>query len=219
MKGFYKRFISLIFGLSLYALGIAIMMKANLGFAPWDVFHQGISNMAGITIGNANILVGLIICVIVALAGEKLGLGTILNMLLIGFFLDRILQFDLVPQMSGIFPGLIMMVVGLFVVAVATFFYLESGFGPGPRDGLMVVLERRTGLPVGLCRSILESLIVFLGWLMKGPVGLGTILAAFGLGFCIQITFWFFKFRATEVKHETLRETMGILAFHNKRQG
>lgn len=216
MKDFYKRFIGLIFGLSLYALGIAIMMKANLGFAPWDVFHQGISNMAGITIGNANILVGLIICVIVALAGEKLGMGTILNMLLIGFFLDRILQLDLIPRMSGLFSGLIMMIVGLFVVAVATYFYLESGFGPGPRDGLMVVLERRTGLPVGLCRAILESLVVFLGWLMKGPVGFGTILAAFGLGFCIQITFSLFRFHATEVKHETFRDTMRKLGFRNK---
>ncbi|HON33738.1 MAG: hypothetical protein WBJ42_05155 [Thermovirgaceae bacterium] len=208
MKSFYKRFASLIFGLFLYALGIAITMKANLGYAPWDVFHQGISNMTGITIGSASILIGLIICVMVALAGEKLGLGTILNMILIGFFLDLILVLGKIPLMKSFLPGVAMMISGLFVISIATYFYLGSGFGAGPRDGLMVVLERKTGLPVGLCRAILESMVVFLGWLMGGPVGLGTAFAAFGIGFCIQITFTLFRFRATEVRHETIRETL-----------
>ena len=216
MKGFYKRFANLIFGLFLYALGIAITMKANLGYAPWDVFHQGISNMIGITIGNASILVGLIICVTVALAGEKLGLGTILNMILIGFFLDLILALDRIPLMKDFLPGVIMMIVGLFVISIATYFYLGSGFGAGPRDGLMVVLERKTGLPVGLCRAILESMVVFLGWLMGGPVGLGTAFAAFGIGFCIQVTFMLFKFRATEVRHETLKETLRNYRFGHR---
>lgn len=216
MKGFYKRFGNLIFGLFLYALGIAITMKANLGYAPWDVFHQGISNMIGITIGNASILVGLIICVTVALAGEKLGLGTILNMILIGFFLDLILALDRIPLMKDFLPGVIMMIVGLFVISIATYFYLGSGFGAGPRDGLMVVLERKTGLPVGLCRAILESMVVFLGWLMGGPVGLGTAFAAFGIGFCIQVTFMLFKFRATEVRHETLKETLRNYRFSHR---
>ncbi len=216
MKGFYKRFGNLIFGLFLYALGIAITMKANLGYAPWDVFHQGISNMIGITIGNASILVGLIICVTVALAGEKLGLGTILNMILIGFFLDLILALDRIPLMKSFLPGVIMMIVGLFVISIATYFYLGSGFGAGPRDGLMVVLERKTGLPVGLCRAILESMVVFLGWLMGGPVGLGTAFAAFGIGFCIQVTFMLFKFRATEVRHETLKETLRNYRFSHR---
>lgn len=216
MKGFYKRFSNLIFGLFLYALGIAITMEANLGYAPWDVFHQGISNMIGITIGNASILVGLIICVTVALAGEKLGLGTILNMILIGFFLDLILALDRIPLMKDFLPGVIMMIVGLFVISIATYFYLGSGFGAGPRDGLMVVLERKTGLPVGLCRAILESMVVFLGWLMGGPVGLGTAFAAFGIGFCIQVTFMFFKFRATEVRHETLKETLRNYRFSHR---
>ena len=216
MKGFYKRFGNLIFGLFLYALGIAITMKANLGYAPWDVFHQGISNMIGITIGNASILVGLIICVTVALAGEKLGLGTILNMILIGFFLDLILALDRIPLMKDFLPGVIMMIVGLFVISIATYFYLGSGFGAGPRDGLMVVLERKTGLPVGLCRAILESMVVFLGWLMGGPVGLGTAFAAFGIGFCIQVTFMLFKFHATEVRHETLKETLRNYRFGHR---
>ncbi|HOI81194.1 MAG TPA: hypothetical protein PLP89_07700 [Synergistales bacterium] len=210
------RFSGLIFGLFLFSLGIAMTMKANLGFAPWDVFHQGISNKIGLSIGNVSILIGLFICLGVALAGEKLGMGTILNMLLIGFFLDRVLELGLIPPMDGFLYGLLMMTAGLFVISLGTYFYMGSGFGAGPRDGLMVVLERKTGLPVGLCRAIIESLAVFLGWLMGGPVGLGTVIAAFGIGLCVQVTFSLLKFQATEIRHETFRETLEKLGFKKK---
>ncbi len=213
MKKFPRRFAELIFGLFLFALGIVMTMKADLGYAPWDVFHKGMSNIFGMSIGNASILLGLLICVIVALAGENLGLGTILNMLLIGFFLDRILELDMIPLMGGFISGVAMMIAGLFVISLGTFFYMGSAFGPGPRDGLMVVLERKSGLPVGVCRALIESLAVLFGWLMGGPVGLGTIIAALGIGFCVQVTFSVLKFRSTDVKHETLRETLQGIRF------
>jgi uncharacterized membrane protein YczE len=108
------------------------------------------------------------------------------------------------------------MIAGLFVISLGTYFYMGSGFGAGPRDGLMVVLERKTGLPVGLCRAIIESLAVLLGWLMGGPVGLGTVIAAFGIGLCVQVTFSLFKFQATEIRHETFRETLEKLGFEKK---
>ncbi|MDT8284002.1 MAG: hypothetical protein RQ767_00620 [Thermovirgaceae bacterium] len=206
---FLKRFIELIFGLFLFALGIVMTMNANLGYAPWDVFHKGMSNILGMSIGNASILLGLVICGVVALANEKLGLGTLLNMLLIGLFLDRILLLGIIPRMEGYPKGFAMMVTGLFVISFGSYFYMGSGFGAGPRDSLMVVLERKTGLPVGVCRALIEASAVLFGWLMGGPVGLGTVLAAFGIGFCIQITFSLLKFRTTDIRHETLRETLG----------
>ncbi|MDO9508679.1 MAG: hypothetical protein Q7I97_04955 [Thermovirgaceae bacterium] len=216
MKEFSKRFASLIFGLFLFALGIVMTMRANLGFAPWDVFHQGMSNILGISIGNASILLGLFICVAVALAGEKLGMGTLLNMVLIGIFLDRILVMGIIPKMSGFPSGVAMMMAGLFVISFGSYFYMGSGFGAGPRDSLMVVLKRKTGLPVGLCRAAIESAAVLFGWLMGGPVGLGTVLAAFGIGFCIQTTFSLLKFETTNIRHETLRETLQNLKLSSK---
>jgi len=213
LKKFHRRLAELLFGLLLFALGIVMTMKANLGFAPWDVFHKGMSNILGMSIGNASILLGLVICIVVALAGEKLGIGTILNMLLIGIFLDQILLFNVIPLMDGFFTGVTMMTAGLFVISLGTYFYMGSGFGPGPRDGLMVVLERKSGLPVGVCRALIESLAVLFGWLMGGPVGLGTIIAALGIGFCVQVTFSVLKFRSTDVKHETLRETLRGIRF------
>lgn len=211
MKKFGRRFFSLILGLFLFALGIVMTMNANLGYAPWDVFHKGMSNILGISIGSASILLGLLICVFVALAGEKLGMGTILNMVLIGIFLDLILGLRIIPLMNSFPAGITMMMAGLFVISFGSFFYMGSAFGAGPRDSLMVVLERKTGLPVGVCRALIESSAVLFGWLMGGPVGLGTVLAAFGIGFCIQTTFSLLKFKTTGIRHETLRETLEAL--------
>src|SRR6056297_60971 len=172
------RIIKLIFGLFLFALGISITMHANLGFAPWDVFHQGIAQNIGLTIGRVSIFVGLVICVLTALLGEKLGIGTLLNMLLIGLFLDWILSLDVVPLMNSFISGVFMMTTGLFVIALGSFFYIGAGFGAGPRDALMVAVERKTGLAVGISRGSIEGGAVFFGWILGGPVGLGTVMAA-----------------------------------------
>lgn len=207
MNIFFKRFMKLLLGLFLFALGIVITMKANLGFAPWEVFHWGLGKAIGMTIGNVSILIGLLICVLVVLMGEKLGLGTILNMILIGVFTDLLLMFDLIPQTSGLVLGVVMMVAGLFTISFGSYFYINSGFGAGPRDSLMVAIKRITKLPVGLCRGILEVSVVLTGWILGGPVGIGTVLAAFGISFCIQMVFSLMRFEATSVKHETFDVT------------
>lgn len=207
MNNFFRRFIYLLIGLLLYALGIVITMKANLGFAPWEVFHWGIGKTIGMTIGNVSILTGLLICVIVILMGEKLGLGTILNMILIGVFIDLLMSFTLIPQINGLISGTAMMIAGLFIISFGSYFYISSGFGAGPRDSLMVAIKRKTKLPVGLCRGMLEISVVLSGWMLGGPVGIGTVLAAFGISFCIQIVFSLMKFEATSVQHETLDVT------------
>ena len=211
MKQFYVRLLRLIFGLFLYALGIVVTLKAQIGYAPWDVFHVGLSKTIGISIGTASIIVGALIVIITALLGEKLGLGTILNMVLIGFFLDLILQIPAIPQANNFVVGIIMLILGLFIIALASYFYIGSGFGAGPRDSLMVALTRKTKLPVGVCRGTIELLAVFAGWQLGGMVGVGTIISAFAIGFCVQTTFKLLKFDATEIQHETLNNTYQFL--------
>ena len=131
LKKFSGRLAGLIFGLFLYALGIAFTIEAHFGYAPWDVFHQGISNIAGISIGNASIFLGLVICAALYVLGESLGLGTLLNMVVIGVILDLILESKLIPGMDGPFSGTAMMVFGLFVISLATFFLHEVRFRIG----------------------------------------------------------------------------------------
>ncbi|WP_423146688.1 YczE/YyaS/YitT family protein [Rubrolithibacter danxiaensis] len=217
MTVFFKRFIKLIFGLFLYGLGIVITMKANLGFAPWEVFHWGLGNTIGISVGTATILTGLFIGILAALLGEKLGLGTLLNMILIGIFMDLLLALNIIPQTKGLITGAAVMITGLFTIAFGSYFYINSAFGAGPRDSLMVAMKRKTKLPIGICRGILEVTVVFTGFILGGPVGIGTILAAFGIGFCIQIVFSLMKFEATAVKHDTinLKQLFNVRYFKN----
>jgi uncharacterized protein len=199
----FLRLLRLIFGLFLYALGIVIALKANVGYAPWDVLHVGLAKTTGMTIGLASILVGILIVAVSFFLGEKLGLGTLLNMILIGIFLDLILKLNLIPAMDKFVWGVIMLIVGLFVISLASYFYIGSGFGAGPRDSLMVSLARKTKLPIGVCRGTIELIAVVVGWKLGGMVGVGTVIAALAIGFCIQITFRVLKFDAKKIDHQT----------------
>ncbi|ROR27096.1 putative membrane protein YczE [Mobilisporobacter senegalensis] len=211
MKYFFIRLLRLILGLFLYALGIVVTMNAQLGYAPWDAFHVGIGKMTGISIGTASITTGIIIGLITVLLGEKLGLGTILNMVLIGVFLDMLLALNIIPIAGNLLLGTIMIIIGLFIIAFASYFYIGSGFGAGPRDSLMVALTRKTGLSVGICRGTIELLAVLIGWRLGGMIGIGTIISAFVIGFCVQKTFKLVKFDPTKVNHETLNQTYQML--------
>ncbi|MBN2898431.1 MAG: hypothetical protein JXO44_06635 [Clostridia bacterium] len=215
MKQFYIRMLRLIFGLFLYAVGIVITLNAHIGYAPWDVFHVGFAKMTGISIGTASIIAGAVIGILALFLGEKLGLGTILNMFLIGIFLDLILALQILPTATNMLLGIMMLIVGLFVIAFATYFYIGSAFGAGPRDSLMVALTRKTNMPVGICRGIIELLAVVVGWRLGGMVGIGTIISALCIGICVETTFKLLKFDTTEVQHETLNMTYKLL-FHRK---
>jgi len=199
----------LLIGLFFYASGIVITIKANIGYAPWDVFHVGLANRTGLSIGTISILVGLLIVTTVTILKEKLGLGTILNMLFIGLFIDIVFRY--IPIAGNPVIGTIMLVTGLFTIAIGSYFYMRSAFGVGPRDNLMVVLARKTRLPVGLCRGVIELLVTIIGWILGGMVGFGTVLSVIAIGFCIQIVFKLFRFDVTSVQHETLRDTYTTL--------
>ncbi len=206
-KALTLRLMRLIFGLFLYALGIVVTLKAHVGYAPWDVLHVGLAKTTGMTIGVASILVGILIVFVAFLLGEKLGLGTILNMILIGVFIDLILAFNAIPLMDNFYWGVMMLIMGLFIISLASYFYIGSGFGAGPRDSLMVALARKTRLPIGVCRGTIEVIAVLVGWQLGGLLGIGTVIAAFAIGFCIQITFKVLNFDAKKVDHQTLTST------------
>ncbi len=207
MKQFSLSMLRLMWGLFLYSLGIVFTINAHIGYAPWDVFHIGLANTVGASIGTISILLGIIIVLITVLLGEKIGVGTVLNMIFIGVFLDLVLAFEIIPVADNLLLGIAMLFAGLFIISLATYFYVGTALGAGPRDSLMVALTRITKLPIGICRGIIEFIVVVLGWMLGGMVGIGTVLAAFGIGFCVQITFSLLKFDATKVKHETIANT------------
>jgi len=197
----------MVIGLFLFALGIVLTIRANIGYPPWDVFHVGLANKIGLSLGIVSIIIGIILIILVTLLKEKFGLGTIFNVILIGLFIDFIFFIDIIPLIENLLFGIILLILGLFIIALGSYFYIKSGFGVGPRDNLMVVLNRRIKLPVGACRSIIELLVTVIGWVLGGMVGVGTVISVIGIGFCIQIVFKLFKFDVTLVKHETFAET------------
>ncbi len=207
MKSLCFSLLRLMWGLFLYALGVVFAINAHIGYAPWDVLHIGLANTIGLSIGIISIILGVFIVIIAVLLGEKVGIGTILNMIFVGLFFDMIYALKIIPVANNLLLGIIMLFIGLFIIAFATYFYIGTALGAGPRDSLMVALTRITGLPIGACRGIIELLVVLSGWMLGGMVGIGTVLAAFGIGFCIQIVFNLLKFDATKIKHETISYT------------
>jgi len=202
---------NLLAAILLYAIGVVVTIQANVGYAPWDVFHAGLSKTIGISFGVASIVAGVVIVAFVAVCGEKIGIGTIISMTVTGIFIDLIFLADVIPLAPSMAIGVIMLVAGLLIVSLATYFYIKSAFGAGPRDNLMVVLKRKTKLPVGVCRSIVELTVTLAGWRLGGMVGIGTVISIVAVGFCIQMVFMLFRFNPAEVKHETLKQTYDTL--------
>lgn len=147
-------FIKLFFGYFVCAVGIVMTINSNLGLAPWDVFHQGLSNLTGITIGRAHILTGISIVALSSIFGEKVGWGTIFNMLFIGIFIDFLMLNNLIPIFNKFLPSLIMMLLGLLVLGFGCYLYLSVGWGSGPRDGLMIALVKKSNKSVRFIKNI-----------------------------------------------------------------
>ena len=208
MKNFFYRIFIMTAGLFLFALGIVLTLKANVGYAPWDVFHYGFAETVGISFGQTSILIGLVILLVLMLFKEKLGLGSIANMILIGVFIDVLLFINIIPELNNLVLGILMLIGGLFTVALGTYFYIKSAFGIGPRDNLMVVFTRATRIPVGICRSIVEVAVTIGGYFLGGLVGIGTLISVVAIGVCVQIVFRLFKFDINSVKHESIYDTL-----------
>lgn len=208
---FIVRLYKLVFGLFLYALGIMVTINASIGYSPWDVFHVGLSKTTGLSLGTISISVGFLIIILTTILGEKFGIGTVLNMLLIGTFIDIIIKLDIIPVASNYIIGFIMLIVGILIISFATYFYISPGFGAGPRDGLMIALSRKLNLSIGWCRGIIEFVAAIGGYFLGGMLGLGTIIFVVMIGFCVQYTFKLLNFDPKTIKHESIKDTFEYL--------
>jgi uncharacterized protein len=206
LKNAFLRGGRLFVGLFLYALGIVMTINANLGLGPWDVFHQGLSRTVGITMGQASITMGILIVITNYFVGEKLGWGTLCNMLFIGIFMDILMLNNIVPIYEDKILQVIMMLGGMFVIGLASYFYIGAGLGSGPRDGLMVLLTKKTGKSVRFIRNCIEITVLIAGYFLGGFVGIGTLIIALGIGYSVQFVFKLFKFDVKAVKHRYVED-------------
>lgn len=200
-----------VFGLFLFALGIVMTVNAHIGVSPWDVFHQGLSNTFGITLGRANIITGIFIIALDVLLGQTIGWATLMNMLLIGTFIDILMLNNIVPVFDNFIPSLIMLLLGVLLQGYGCFIYISAGMGAGPRDGLMVVLTRKTGKSVRLIKSSIEVIVVTIGIILGGKFGIGTVIMALFGGVIFQFAFRTVNFKVNQVKHRFIQDDLKLL--------
>lgn len=199
------------FGFFICAIGIVMTINSNLGLSPWDVLHQGLSKIMGITIGQSSILVSMLVIAITYFMGLNIGLGTISNMILIGLLIDFIIFSKLIPVCNSIFSGFLMLLGGIFLNAIGSYLYIGCEFGCGPRDGLMITLVKLSGKKIGFIRFFIELIVLSIGFILGGFVGIGTIISALGLGICVQIVYNFFNFDVNKLKHKNIKECLEFI--------
>ena len=197
-------------GFILCASSTVFMLNSNLGLSPWDVFHQGISNVTGLTIGQANILSSIVVIIIGIILRQRIGLGTLLNIVMVGKIIDIINESNIIPVANNLSMGIIMMIIGMFVMGYGCYLYIGCELGCGPRDGVMVGLSAKLKRPIKLVRGSIEVLVLLVGVVLGGKVGIGTLISAVTIGYCIQLTFKICKFDAVNVKHKSVFESIKI---------
>ena len=173
-------FLFLCFGLTLFGLGEGLLLVSLTGASPWSVLAQGISLHVDLSIGVITFFVSLFVIFLWIFLDQKIGIGTILNAIIIAFMIDISIAYVATP--SNYFSQLLMAVISILLVGLGSGIYLIANLGPGPRDGLMTGLQKKTNFPIALVRAFLEITVVITGWYLGGTVGIGTLLFAFGVG-------------------------------------
>jgi uncharacterized membrane protein YczE len=181
-----RRGVQLVVGLVAYGIAIALLVRGGIGVPPWDVFAQGITRQTGIPFGLVVSLVGALVLLLWIPLREKPGIGTVLNVLLIGPSAE--LGLWLVPQQTVPWQQGVVFAGGLALLAVATGLYIGARLGPGPRDGLMTGLHRRTGWPIWVVRTGIEVTVLTIGFVLGGQLGIGTLAFALLIGPMVNVT-------------------------------
>ncbi len=180
-------------GLFLLAYGSVMGIEAALGVAPWHVLHIGLTNHIPVTVGRSTQISGFAILAVAMALGVRPRMGTWINMFLVGQMMDAIISFGLVPGVSSMAMRVLYMLVGVYIAALGVTAYMCADMGTGPRDSLMLGVTRKTGWRVGIIRSSLESMAVLVGFMLGGPVGIGTVVAAFLTGPSVEISLIMFS--------------------------
>jgi uncharacterized membrane protein YczE len=178
-----QRIRQVLVGLPFFGLALALSVEASLGVNPWTVFHGGVAERTPLTIGTATVLTGVVLLFSFPFLREPMGIGTLLNVAIIGFVVDAVLW--IIPDLTSMPIRIAALAVSPALIGLGSGLYIGAGLGPGPRDGLMTALERR-GLPVWLARTLIEFTALLVGWLLGGDVGLGTVWMAGSVGWFVD---------------------------------
>lgn len=193
-------------------LGVYLTIKANVGAGPWDVLNLGLSNTFRVIYGTASITVSFIILAIDILMKEPIGVAMVIDARVVGKSVDFFNYIHLVSSPKTLIGSIIMIIIGLFIIGYTQVTYMLASLGCGPRDTLLVGLKKRIkGLPIGVVSIILLSCATFIGYLLGGKVGIGTLIIALLAGPIMQFAFSSVKFKAENIKHQNIKDTISII--------
>ena len=173
-------------GLIIFGLGEGLLIVSSSGASPWSVLAQGLFLNIGFSVGLITIFISIAVLLLWFPLKQKPGIGTILNALIIGLMIDFCIRY--VPTPENYFNQVLLGAIAVFTVGLGGGIYLVANLGPGPRDGLMIGLQKKTNLPIASVRAVLEITVMSIGWYLGGTVGVGTLLFAFGIGPCIALS-------------------------------
>ncbi len=193
-----RRLVQLYTGLTLYGVSMGLMLRAELGLEPWSVLNQGISRHTGLSIGTVTIVSGALILLLWIPLRQRPGLGTVSNVVILGLVMDATLAW--VPELDSLGARIPLLAGAVLLNGAATGLYISADYGPGPRDGLMTGLHRRTGRPVRLVRTCIEVTVLAAGFALGGSVGVGTVVYALAIGPLAQFFLRRFAVRGTAVQ-------------------
>ena len=189
-------------GLAFFVFGITLFIRANLGLAPWDIFHKGLSEKLDVSIGLVIVGVGLLLLLLWIPLRQKPGVGTVLNALEIGFVVN--LTKPLIGEPDQLMMRTLMVIAGVLVIALGSALYIGAGLGSGPRDGLMLGLSQRSigGRPISIraARTVIELTVMIAGLFLGGSIGIGTLIFMFGIGPLVQLVLPRFEIRLASDK-------------------
>ncbi len=195
--------------------GVYLTIRANIGAGPWDVLNLGLSKTLGILYGTASVAVSYAILGIDIALREPIGIAMFIDAFVVGKAVDLFNRINLVPECDGLATGIPVMIIGLIIMAYTQYTYMSASLGCGPRDTLLVALAKRAGkIPIGVVSITLLSLATFIGWLLGGPVGIGTLICAFATGPIMQMAFTSVKFDAKNVHHQHLLDSVKVFSTH-----
>jgi uncharacterized protein len=186
LKPKISTFFYLCFGLTLFGLGEGLLIVSASGASPWSVFAQGLFLNIGFSVGFITIVISFVVLLLWFPLKQKIGIGTILNAIIIGLMIDVCIRY--VPTPENYISQVLLGAIAVVTVGIGGGIYLVANLGAGPRDGLMIGLQKKTSLPIALVRGTLEITVMSIGWYLGGTVGIGTLLFAFGIGPCVALS-------------------------------
>ena len=206
------QWVRVVLGLLVFAFGVHLTIFADIGLAPWDCLGMGIAAHTPLSYGLAMTATSIVVLAIDLAMHEQVGYGTIIDALLTGNFVQLFNDLNPLPANQNLWLGIAIMLVGFAFMALGMWAYMDAAQGCGPRDALLVGLGKRLPqLPIGLVQVLLWSAVTLVGWLLGGPVGIGTLLSAFGAGLVMQLVYSVVRFEPRDVEHKSVVEVTHAL--------